>query len=153
MDLALLVYGISLLEKVITFFGVVIFFGLIVSFVTAIFTLSWKFVGNEYSWNLNKDGSVKEPVMRGRLFGQKMFKWSIVISIFSAFILIALPSEKTAYMMVGAYATQKVTENEKVQETGKKVLTLIEQKLDNYIDEGIKSAERKVSKEIKGDKK
>lgn len=71
-----------------------------------------------------------------------------ITAIVAAILNIFIPSEKTAYIMVGAYATQKVSENEKVQETGKKVLTLIEQKLDSYIEEGINSA----SKNAKGQK-
>jgi hypothetical protein len=44
--------------------------------------------------------------------------------------------------MVGAYATQKIAENDKVQETGSKVLAVINQKLDTYIEEGIEKAEK-----------
>jgi hypothetical protein len=44
--------------------------------------------------------------------------------------------------MVGAYATQKIAENDKVQETGGKVLKIINQKLDTYIDDGIAEAEK-----------
>ena len=55
--------------------------------------------------------------------------------------------------MVGAYATQKIAENDKVQETGKKVLTIIEQKLDTYVDEGVKEATKRAEAALKGDKK
>jgi hypothetical protein len=48
--------------------------------------------------------------------------------------------------MVGAYAAQKVAENDKVQQMSGKVLTIIEQKLDAYIDEGMKEAEDKLKK-------
>ena len=51
--------------------------------------------------------------------------------------------------MVAAYAAQKVSENDKVQQMSGKVLTIIEQKLDGYIAEGIKEAESKVKKEKK----
>ena len=50
--------------------------------------------------------------------------------------------------MVGAYAAQKVAENDKVQQMSGKVLTIIEQKLDSYIEDGIKEAEDKVEKKI-----
>jgi hypothetical protein len=71
------------------------------------------------------------------------------VAVASAWFLILLPTEKTAYTMVGAYAAQKVAENDKVQQMSGKVLTIIEQKLDAYIDEGIKEAEDKVKKEKK----
>jgi hypothetical protein len=51
--------------------------------------------------------------------------------------------------MVGAYATQKVAENEKVQETGQKVLSIINNKLDSYVEEGIKKATEAATKENK----
>ena len=62
---------------------------------------------------------------------------------------IIIPSQKTAYMMVGAYATQRVAENPKVQDMSGKVLTIIEQKLDGYIEDGIKEAEDKIKKASK----
>jgi hypothetical protein len=64
-------------------------------------------------------------------------------------VMTFLPAPKTAYMMVGAYAAQKVAENGKVQETGGKVLELINQKLDGYLEEGMKEAEAKISRETK----
>ena len=64
----------------------------------------------------------------------------------AAVFLIFLPTEKTAYTMVGAYAAQKVAENDKVQAMSGKVLTIIEQKLDNDIEDGIKEAEDKAKK-------
>jgi nitrate reductase gamma subunit len=109
---------------------------------SGIFTCNWKFDGLEYSWNLNKDGTVKERILASRRFVSNIFKYSLVATIIAGFANILLPSERTAYMMVGAYATQKVSENEKVQETGKKVLTLIEQKLDSYIESSIKDVEK-----------
>ena len=48
-----------------------------------------------------------------------------------------MPNERTAYMMVGAYATQKVAQSDLAQESGQKVMKIIQQKLDSYIDEGV----------------
>jgi DNA topoisomerase VI subunit B len=130
MDLALLVYGISLLNGIGTFFG-----GLIILCVAV-------GAGNFIYWIDSHGDSATEGV-RKRLW--KAFGVAVV----SAWVLILLPSEKTAYTMVGAYAAQKVAENDKVQQMSGKVLTIIEQKLDAYIDEGIKEAEDKVKKEKK----
>lgn len=142
MDLALLIYGISLLEGFRVLFGLIITFSLMILIGSGIFSCTWRFDSTEYSWNLNKDGTVKEKVLAGRRLGEKLFKYSIVVSFIAGFLNIMLPSERTAYMMVGAYATQKVAENEKVQQTGKKVLTLIEQKLDSYIESSMKEVEK-----------
>jgi hypothetical protein len=73
-------------------------------------------------------------------------KSALIVMICSSTVITFLPSEKTAYMMVGAYAAQKVAENEKVQETGGKVMNLINQKLDEYIDEGIEKVQKRGKK-------
>lgn len=52
-----------------------------------------------------------------------------------------LPSERTAYVMVGAYAAQRVAEDPKVQQMSGKVLRVIELKLDEYVTE----AEKKIT--------
>lgn len=90
-----------------------------------------------------------------KLVGIKSRLWKAFwTGVFCAWALILLPSEKTAYTMVGAYAAQKVAENDKVQQMSGKVLTIIEQKLDGYIDEGVKEAEDKLKKaEEKASKK
>ena len=49
--------------------------------------------------------------------------------------------------------TQKIAENDKVQQTGQKVLTIIEQKLDSYVDQGVKEATKRAEEALKGDKK
>lgn len=71
------------------------------------------------------------------------------VAVIAMIVLIFIPTEKTAYTMVGAYAAQKVSENDKVQQMSGKVLTIIEQKLDGIIEDGMKEAEEKLTKETK----
>lgn len=148
MDLALLVYGISILGKIEPTLITII---CIISTVL-VGCLAYRFVGlGIESWD---SAIIVKRKMENRPPIEKWIKRFFIILGVTSLLVIAIPSEKTAYMMVGAYTTQKFTENEKVQETGKKVLKLIEQKLDTYIDEGIKDAERQATKAIKGgDKK
>jgi hypothetical protein len=129
MDLALLVYAISLLHGIGAFFTALIMGCGAVG------------IGNFIYW-IDSYSPSEEKVagIRKRLW--KAF-W---VAIVSAWVLILLPTEKTAYTMVGAYAAQKVAENDKVQAMSGKVLTIIEQKLDAYIDEGMKEAEDKLKK-------
>ena len=129
MDLALLVYVISLLKSIGTFFFII----------TAVCVLSLIANAIYYSDYCN-DGSESAKSTISRMW--KSF-WFAVLS---CWVVILIPSEKTAYTMVGAYAAQKVAENDKVQQMSGKVLTIIEQKLDGYIEEGIKEAEDKLSK-------
>jgi hypothetical protein len=135
MDLALLVYAISLLHGIGTFF------------VTLIMACGAVAIGNFIYWIDYSNSSEREAGVKKRLW--KAF-WVAVIS---AWMLILLPTEKTAYTMVGAYAAQKVAENDKVQQMSGKVLTIIEQKLDSYIDDGIEEAKSKIEKKIEKEKK
>jgi len=126
MDLALLVYGISLLHGIGAFF----IFMLVASALTI--------AGNWIYW--------VEGYGDTRAEGCKKRAWKAFwVAVVSFWFLILIPTEKTAYTMVGAYAAQKVAENEKVQQMSGKVLTIIEQKLDGYIEDGIKEAESKVN--------
>jgi len=131
MDLALLVYAISLLHGIGTFFFTMILVCCVVG------------IGNFIYWIDYSSSDEREAGVRKRLW--KAF-W---VGVVSAWALILLPSEKTAYTMVGAYAAQKVAENDKVQQMSGKVLTIIEQKLDSYIDEGIDEAKKKVEEAAK----
>jgi len=128
MDLALLVYVISLLHGIGSFF------------VALILACGGVAIGNFIYWIDYSNSTEREAGVKRRLW--KAF-W---VAIASAWVLILLPTEKTAYTMVGAYAAQKVAENEKVQHMSGKVLTIIEQKLDSYIEDGLKEAEEKIEK-------
>lgn len=69
---------------------------------------------------------------------EKINKWFVgtmaaVVMVFS-FINVLLPTEKTAYTMVAAYATQKVYESPETAKIQAKVLTIINQKLDTFIE-------------------
>ena len=127
MDLALLVYSISVLAKL----NVVLLFAAIASGAYIVIQF--------FYWIDGYSGDRTEGCLRR---GWKAF-WAGAIALL---LLVALPNEKTAYTMVGAYAAQKVAENEKVQQMSGKVLQIIEQKLDGFIDEGLEEAKKKVTK-------
>lgn len=129
MDLALLVYAISTLEGLKDIVGCL--FGLSMIVCSALFI----YMGDQYGDdNQNKTWAWKRIKL---WFGSGLF---------CLFVFVMLPTQKTAYTMVGAYAAQKVAENEKVQQLSGKVLTIIEQKLDGYIEEGLDTAKEKVKK-------
>jgi len=135
MDLALLVYAISLLHGISTFF------------VALILVCGAVGIGNFIYWIDYSNSKEREEGVRKRLW--KAF-W---VGVISAWVLIIIPTEKTAYTMVGAYAAQKVAENDKVQQMSGKVLTIIEQKLDSIIDEGVEEAKKKAEEVAKKAKK
>lgn len=153
MDLALLIYGISLLGPLSGTAFAVMFISGVASIVLTAANLITRFDTYEYSWNLNKDGTLKTSVLEGRNFLKSAWKWAVVIFCFSGVVNILIPKEKTAYMMVAAYAAQKVAENGTVQDMSGKVLKIVNQKLDQYVDDGIKEAEARATKateEVKG---
>jgi TRAP-type C4-dicarboxylate transport system permease large subunit len=143
MDLALLVYGISLLAGIKAFW-----------ITTAIVCGALTFFSVIYATTDCEERSYYSPAENAKRVenGKAAWRWVrrlIITGIISAWIIIFIPTEKTAYTMVGAYAAQKVAENEKVQQMSGKVLTIIEQKLDQYIDEGIEEVETKTKKSRK----
>lgn len=125
MELALLVYVISLLTSIGTVFSILAVLGWVPVAAT------W------FAW------------------GDDLFKtrfWPAVFTLlwlFSALIAALIPSEKTAYLMVGAYATQKIAEAPKTQELGAEVLKIIELKIKHYSAEAEKEMLDKLAKENK----
>ena len=143
MDLALLVYAISLLHGIGAFFVGVIVASMITS---AIFFMWYVTETDRKSYYSERENDKREE---NGVMCVKWIKRGITTGVIAAFLLIFVPTEKTAYTMVGAYAAQKVAENDKVQQMSGKVLTIIEQKLDGYIEDGIKEAEKKVEETTK----
>ena len=135
MDLVWLVYGISLLSSFGWFFHV----ATVASFCSMAAFLIYR--GAECSVNSWDSQHVIDKKVKDAAWTMGHVKTSFKVFLVCVFISGILPSEKTAYVMVGAYATQKVAESGVVQETGSKVLTIINQKLDQYVQEGIDAAE------------
>jgi len=124
MDLALLVYAISTISSIKILLGLLIALSAFACLGLLIY------LSDQY-------GDSKKPWIWKRI------KIWFGIGLFCSFISVLLPSQKTAYTMVGAYAAQRVAENEKVQQLSSKVLTIIEQRLDGYIQEGIDNSKEK----------
>lgn len=137
MDLALLVYIISVLGSI----GPLLTLMITASIVCLTTCILFRHIDLSYeAWDSEKTRKYKEERRSGV---DKWIRISFVCLILTSLLQVIIPSEKTAYVMVGAYATQKIAENDKVQETGQKVLTIINQKLDLYVEEGIETAKKK----------
>lgn len=52
-------------------------------------------------------------------------------------LLIIVPSKKTAYIMVGAYAAQQLAQNDDVKTIGGKVYSIITNELDFYLEKSL----------------
>ena len=112
MELAILVYAISFLESLLNFCAAIWAAAFLVMLASGITILEGY-----------RDTSM--PI--------KWFKRGAIALVAASFIGALIPSERTSYMMVAAYATQKVGENPQTRETGEKVLQLINAKLDELI--------------------
>ena len=116
MDLALLVYGISVFNSLGTTLAVIAFLTVIVLVISSI-------------------GYFTSYYPSEVITAVKFWKYSAISLAIVLPFLIVIPSEKTMYTMVGAYAAQKVAEDPKVQQLSAKVLKVVEDKLDSYIEE------------------
>jgi hypothetical protein len=146
MDLALLVYAISLLAPI----GTVTMITAIIAALSIAGLMLYRAADCSQEQYYDKARNEKQTEKASWAMSRVGDAFKVLIP--AVFILIILPTQKTAYMMVGAYAAQKVVENKSVQDTGGKVLTLINQKLDQYIDEGITEAVKvpeKAKEEVK----
>lgn len=113
MELAFIVYLIGVLPSIAGAFGFIGFMGTLVLIATAVGLL---ISGNQtdcYSWQN------KEEVKKSRdvqiVWGKRCLKLSLV-TIFLGFMAALIPSEKTMYTMVAAYAGQKLAETPQAQQ-------------------------------------
>lgn len=141
MDLALLVYVISVVAsiKIPLVIGTIV---LGISFIGLTIAKMVYVAPSEYDrkYKMEEYTETKNAVNR-------WWKTVGVVVGVVAFVNVIAPSEKTMYVMVGAYAAQKVAENEKVAVLSSKVLKIIESKLDGYIEE----AENEVKKKLEAE--
>ena len=115
MELAILVYGVSLLEGLKGFLVLLgLLFGAIV-IIAAICNIEMPDVDTDTA-----------PAKR-------WLKRGVISLVLVCFTSVFIPSERTAYIMVAAYATQKIAQAPESRETGEKILTLINSKLDQII--------------------
>lgn len=144
MNLALLVYGITTISNISNIILAVII-------ILAIGIVIWSgYVGiectSEWSWD-----SEEKKLDKRRIRGKYWKVLSIVGSVTLALSIIRalIPSEKTMYVMVGAYAAQQIIESPDAKRLYGKTLTIIETKLDEYIEEASKTVDEKTSDKTK----
>ncbi len=109
MTLALLVYLAGVITGLTK--AVALIFGATVCIYT-IYTIGY-LISNEHNWK-----------NRG-----KFYKWPIAVILSSMLMTVVLPSERTMWMMAGAYTAQTVVESN----VGKQTVELIELKLQDEI--------------------
>lgn len=133
MDLALLVYAISLLGPMSSAMTFVCVTSAIVLTICLLVSL------------LSADCSDGPTIWA---FTKPKIKWLILVFVLAGTVQVLIPKEKTAYMMVGAYTAQKIAQDPKVEQVGTKVMTILNQKLDSYIEDGVDEAEKSAKKKL-----
>ena len=134
MSLALLVYFIYSISGL----KLILSLATVCSFCTLFASTMIKLGRENYSWHYDRNRNLKEDVKHFRNMIDKIVKYSSISLLVSSFLVVIIPSEKTAWLMVGAYASQKIAENDKVQELSGKVITIIENKINEYAMKEVK---------------
>lgn len=113
MELTLLVYLANVVENLGTALGFV-FIGLLLSLIPiGIYTAE------------------TDNTEKGRDCAKTVVTWMLGI----LFVLVFIPSERTMWVMAGAYATQQVAESKEASVIFDKVNQVIHQKLDEFLTE------------------
>jgi hypothetical protein len=133
MELALLVYGISVMS------------GFAIMCVASCFSILIFIVCILMEYSYNKD-IIKMRLTRSTLeydgSAEDTAKWKatkslinkhIIIFMILAIISVMIPSKQTAYVMVAAYAAQSVAQQAGASVLSEKVLKVIEKELDNQL--------------------
>lgn len=84
-----------------------------------------------YSWeNEDEIKEHNEQVPKNRKLFKRAAISLLIVCFLSGLTSILIPSEKTIYIMAGAYATEQIATNDRVQKIGSDVLEVIENKLE-----------------------
>lgn len=144
MELAIVVYAINAMSNL----GIMAFIALFIFAAAAI--ISWGTYFGSVSENDNTynqttiDGQrvTKPQRLAFQVMHKRVSRWFTIAMLACALVVVAIPDRKTSYIMVGAYAAQKIAESNGAEVISKKVLTIIEQNLDALIAEGTKASQK-----------
>ena len=131
MELAFLVYGLGLINNIhglLVVLAALVFPVSIIAFGCLLNLDHWEAIKETY----RKTASIDEAKL-ALARNLKITKRLCISMVVSVLLLVTIPSERTAYMMVGAYAVQTVASHPSTIETSAKVLKLINIKLDEFI--------------------
>lgn len=126
MKLALLVYLASIVDSLSIALCLIGVFGCVLYFLILSIMHFSNYGVKEHSWE--SEGEIEKQKQVKNNF-TKFWKLSIFIFPILVLISILLPKEKTIYIMAGAYATEQIATNDRVQKIGSDVLEVIEGKL------------------------
>lgn len=145
MELALLVYGISLLPQINVSINLLMAALMIVIVIASI---AWVVNSDERHMSENEKERSRMVVNSSKTWVKRSITWIFIAGVISTL----LPSEKTAYMMVGGYVSQRIVQSDTmgkvVNESSKisgKILNIINNKLDGYVEETMENAKTAIT--------
>lgn len=134
MKLALLVYLASIVNSLSAMFLV---FGSVIMGLLVVFLMFLsdykpiKYRKVEYSCDDKEEiKEHNERVPENNIKVKKIIKTSFAFGICFLVLATIIPKEKTVYLMVGAYATEQVVTNPRVQKISGDILDIVEKKLE-----------------------
>lgn len=130
MDLVWLVYLISLLDNIVPVAAAL----LSIAGTTLIITLIYL---SEQMPNRHDSTAEREWKALKYAGAKRLLKKLWITVTISALVLVVVPSKKTAYVMIGAYAAQQLAQNDDVKTIGGKVYSIITNELDFYLEKSL----------------
>ena len=135
MELALFVYGVSVIAKL----------GILFSILIGVLTTYCVLKTMNAAFNLSDYDKEYKPETYQKNVDTLKFKWlklPATVIILLGVLTSLIPTEKTMYTALAAYVGQSVVQSE----TADKVLKIVNDKLDEYIDDVEKSVKEGVKK-------
>jgi len=143
MELAWIVYGISLLDGLGAFLSAIFFMSCVIAGGSAVFTLAFTVdTPSFYSYDQLKKEEKQAKWDSNKAFFHKILKVSMIVLAVSGLLRLITPTEKVAYMMVGAYATQQVAQSDMT----KKILNVLNAKVDSIVNDALAEIDKKKGK-------
>ena len=137
MELALFVYIAGVIGQIVALIGNIAAFA--TAFGVIILTLTGAAIPFLYDTDMCKEGTRAKVLVWAK---RALLFVCLPVALLTSCTKAILPSEKTLYLMGGAYATQAVVQSE----TADKVLKIVNSKLDEYLEEVEKSVKEEVKK-------
>ena len=138
MSLMLAVYLLGVLDPLRSLLEFIAGF----SIVATLGAIMWCFENFEYSWNKDKDGNFNQSTLYIINVRRQLLKFAPITAVVVSLIAVAVPTQKTGYMMLGAYVGEEIVKSKTAENFANgtteilgKVNTIVNQKLDEYIKE------------------
>lgn len=141
MDLALIIYGINVLGNVNAFLSFLLVFTIVGTLLAIAGAVNHDGKKRCLEYSEPGGGKPNEKWFKEERNWKKAIRMWILSSLTGAIVIILLPSEKVAYMMLAGHTAQKISQSEVASEVGQKLLNILHKKL-NLVEEDLSNKDR-----------